>query len=32
MIVFEDSAHTPFLAESEKFVRELIKVKEETWR
>lgn len=32
MIVFEDSAHTPFLAEPEKFVRELIKVKKETWR
>ena len=32
LIVFEDSAHTPFLAEPEKFVRELIKVKEETSR
>ncbi|MGC9311237.1 MAG: alpha/beta fold hydrolase [Sediminispirochaetaceae bacterium] len=32
LIVFEDSAHTPFLAEPEKFVRELIKVKEATWR
>lgn len=32
LVIFESSAHTPFLAEPEKFERELVRVKEETWR
>lgn len=32
LIIFEDSAHTPFLAEPEKFVQELIRVKDETYK
>lgn len=31
LIIFEKSAHTPFLAETKKFVKELIKVKNETY-
>ncbi|MFW6282368.1 MAG: alpha/beta fold hydrolase [bacterium] len=31
LIIFEESSHTPFLAEPEKFVKELIKVKNETY-
>ena len=32
MVVFEASAHTPFLAEAEKFNQELIRVKRETYQ
>ncbi len=32
LIIFEDSAHTPFLAQPEKFVQELIRVKNETYK
>lgn len=31
LIVFQDSSHTPFLAEPEKFVQELIKIKNKTF-
>jgi len=31
LIIFKESAHTPFLAEPEKFEQELIRVKEETF-
>lgn len=32
LVVFEQSAHTPFMAEPEKFNREILRVKEETYR
>jgi pimeloyl-ACP methyl ester carboxylesterase len=32
MVIFEDSAHTPFLAEPEKFTEEVLKVKQETYQ
>lgn len=31
LIIFEGSAHTPFLAQPEKFEQELIRVKNETY-
>ncbi len=31
VVVFEDSAHTPFLAEPERFASELLRVRDETW-
>lgn len=31
LVVFEGSAHTPFFAEPERFVEEVVRVKEETW-
>jgi len=31
LVVFERSAHTPFFAEPERFVQEVVRVKEETW-
>jgi pimeloyl-ACP methyl ester carboxylesterase len=31
LLVFENSAHTPFMAEPDKFNRELIRIKEETY-
>lgn len=31
IVIFEKSAHTPFLAEPDKFVKELIRVKKETY-
>lgn len=32
LVVFHQSAHTPFMAEPETFNRELVRVKAETWR
>lgn len=32
LVVFENSAHTPFLAEPERFERALVRVKRGTWR
>lgn len=32
LIVFDGSAHAPFLANPERFARELVRVKEQTWR
>ncbi len=32
LVVFEISAHTPFMAETEKFFQELKRVKDETFR
>jgi hypothetical protein len=32
LVVFDRSAHTPFMGEPEKFNQELVKVKKETYR
>lgn len=31
LVIFERSAHTPFFAQPERFVEEVVRVKEETW-
>jgi hypothetical protein len=32
LVIFESSANTPFMGEAEKFNRELVRVKDETYR
>lgn len=32
MVIFEESAHTPFMGEPDRFNAEMVRVKGETWR